>query len=112
MHLPTKWQEMSYPDWNYRVKGLMAFWDLACLLGLEERLEEVLLQDATGTLAERCAQLGHTATMLTSALLLPQQLSGQEDGRLSLYASDTSYEGDFPLLLIHLGMEEAMPMRA
>lgn len=109
MYLPTRWQEMSYPDWNHRVKGLMAFWDLACLLGLEDRLEENLCRDTTGTLAERCAQLGHTATMLTSALLLPQQLAEQEDGGLSLKENGAVYEEDFPLLLIHLGMKEAMP---
>ncbi|HZP82251.1 MAG TPA: hypothetical protein VFB21_11485 [Chthonomonadaceae bacterium] len=109
MYLPTKWQEMSYPDWNHRVKGLMAVWELAFLLGLEDRLEENLCRDTTGALAERCVQLGHTAALLTTALLLPQELSKQADGGLSLNENGAAYEEDFPLLLIHLGMTEAMP---
>jgi hypothetical protein len=47
---------------------------------------------------------------LTSALLLPQQFRGQEDGSLFLKVYSAAYEGDLPLLLIHLGMKEALPV--
>jgi hypothetical protein len=58
MRLPEPMQHMSFPEWNYTVKGLVEVWELARLLGLERSLEARLEKD-DGTLARELGVIGH-----------------------------------------------------
>jgi hypothetical protein len=68
MYLPDVFHERRFADWNYMVRGLMAAWEMAGLLGLEDCLEQRLREDESGALLECLAQSGNRYAPLLETL--------------------------------------------
>lgn len=120
MLLPAYLQQRCYVEWNYLVKGLMEVWDMACTLNMECHVEQSLLDDAEGQVAEWLGDLGnrlcqerearHNADLKPtpdSIMLLLQALTLIGEGTplppASVYILASSLEDPHPYYGLELG---------
>ena len=59
MILPDDFQKRTFVEWNYLLKGLVAAWEVAHLLGLDNYLDRRLQEEDGQHLAERLGALGN-----------------------------------------------------
>ena len=59
MRLPDNLVDRSFTEWNYLVRGIMAAWELARLLGENEAFERQLAGDTDGTFVKHVGRVGN-----------------------------------------------------
>jgi hypothetical protein len=89
MRLPAHLRDKRFHDWNHVLRGVVEAWELARMLGTEEQLEQQLMEDQDGTVAERVGELGHDCAQRALTLGRLAQLQHAEDTGAPPHLTDT-----------------------